>query len=100
MAASARDHGHRSQRIARIRGRHDIEASRVAQPNSNRFKVRRIIGRGDLWVTEFILTYDGLPSYSVSVMEFPDGKVARETQYVGDPFEPDPSRACRVEQMK
>ena len=35
----------------------------------------RIIGAGDLWVTEFILTYDGQPSYSVSVMEFLDGKV-------------------------
>lgn len=83
----------------RIRGRHDIQASRVAQPNSKRFKVRRIIGRGDLWVTEFILSYDGLPSYSVSVMEFQDGKVARETQYFGDPFEPGPSRAHLVEQM-
>ena len=26
-------------------------------------------------------------------MEFRDGKVARETQYFGDPFEPGPSRA-------
>ncbi len=64
----------------RIRGRHDIQASRVAQPESKRFTVRRIIGRGDLWITEFILTYDGRPSYSVSVMEFLDGKVVRETQ--------------------
>ena len=66
----------------RIRGRHNIQASRAAQPSSKRFKVRRIVGSGDLWVTEFILTYDGLPSYSVSVMEFLDGKVAHETQYV------------------
>jgi hypothetical protein len=29
----------------------------------------------------------------VSIMEFRDGKVARETQYLGDPFEPGPSRA-------
>ena len=66
----------------RIRGRHDIQASRVAQPESKRFTVRRIVGRGDLWISEFILTYDGRPSYSVSVMEFLDGKVAHETQYV------------------
>src|ERR1700704_4784858 len=77
----------------RIRGRHNIQASRTAQPNSKRFTVRRIVGRGDLWVTEFILAYDGQPSYSVSVMELLDGKVARETQYFGDPFEPGPSRA-------
>jgi hypothetical protein len=83
----------------RIRGRRDIQASRAAQPNSKRFKVRRILGAGDLWVTEFILAYDGRPSYSVSVMEFLDGKVARETQYFGDPFEPAPSRAHLVERM-
>ena len=47
----------------RIRGRHNIQASRTAQPESKRFTVRRIVGTGDLWVTEFILTYDGRPSY-------------------------------------
>ena len=84
----------------RIRGRQNIQASRAAQPNSKRFEVRRIVGTGDLWVTEFILTYDGRPSYSVSVMEFTDGKVARETQYFADPFEPGPSRAHWVEHME
>jgi choline dehydrogenase-like flavoprotein len=83
----------------RIRGRHNIQASRAAQPNSKRFRVRRIVGTGDLWVTEFVLTYDGQPSYSVSVMEFLDGRMARETQYFGDPFEPGPSRAHLVERM-
>ena len=83
----------------RIRGRRNIQASRAAQPNAKRFKVRRIVGSGDVWVTEFILTYDGKPSYSVSVMEFLDGEVARETQYFADPFEPGPSRAAWVERM-
>jgi SnoaL-like domain len=83
----------------RIRSRHNIQASRAAQPNTKRFSVRRIVGSGDLWVTEFILSYDGRPSYSVSVMEFLDGKVARETQYFGDPFDPGPSRAQWVERM-
>jgi hypothetical protein len=82
-----------------ISGRHNIQASRVAQPSAKRFTVRRIIGKDDLWVTEFILAYDGQPSYSVSIMEFLDGKVARETQYFGDPFEPGPSRAQWVERM-
>ena len=81
----------------RIRGRHNIQASRVAQPNAKRFTVRRIVGAGDLWVTEFILAYDGRPSYTVSIMEFLDGKVAHETQYFADPFEPGPSRAQWVE---
>jgi hypothetical protein len=83
-----------------IRGRHNIQASRSAQPNKKRFTVRRILGAGDLWITEFILTYDGQPSYTVSIMEFRDGKVARETQYFGDPFEPGPSRAQWVERMR
>jgi len=83
----------------RIRGRRNIQASRTAQPNSKRFTVRRIIGAGELWVTEFILTYDSQPSYTVSIMEFVDGKVARETQYFGDPFAPGPSRAQWVERM-
>jgi SnoaL-like domain len=83
----------------RIRGRRNIQASRTAQPESKRFTVHRITGTGDLWVTEFILTYDGRPSFSVSIMEFLDGQVARETQYFGDPFEPGPSRAQWVERM-
>ena len=83
----------------RIRGRRNIQASRAAQPNQKRFTVRRIVGAAQLWVTEFILTYDGQSSYTVSIMEFEDGKVARETQYFGDPFEPGPSRAQWVERM-
>ena len=83
----------------RIRGRHHIQASRFAQPNQKRFTVRRIVGAGDLWVTEFVLSYDGKPSYTVSVMEFREGKVARETQYFADAFEPGPSRAQWVERM-
>jgi hypothetical protein len=83
----------------RIRGRQNIQASRLAQPNAKRFTVRRIVGQGNLWVTEFVLAYDGRPSYSVSIMEFLDGKVARETQYFADSFEPGPSRAHLVEKM-
>jgi hypothetical protein len=84
----------------RIRGRRNIQASRCAQPNKKRFAVRRILGTGDLWITEFILSYDGRPSHAVSIMEFEQGKVARETQYFGDPFEPGPSRAQWVEQIR
>jgi len=81
----------------RIRGRRNIQESRRAQPNTKRFTVRRIVGSGNLWVTEFILSYDGAPSYTVSIMEFRDGQVASETQYFADPFDPAPSRAQIVE---
>jgi hypothetical protein len=83
----------------RIRGRANIKASRAAQPNQKRFAVRRIIGAGALWVTEYVLTYDGVPSYTVSIMEFVEGRVARETQYFADAFSPGPSRAQWVERM-
>ncbi len=83
----------------RIRGRRNIQESRRLQPNTKHFTVRRIVGSGDLWVTEFVLSYDGAPSYTVSIMEFRDGKVAHETQYFADPFEPGPSRAHLVERM-
>jgi ketosteroid isomerase-like protein len=84
----------------RIRGRRNIQESRFAQPNKKRFEIRRMIGSGDLWVTEFVLSYDGKPSYTVSVMEFRDGLVAHETQYFADPFEPGASRAHLVERMR
>jgi ketosteroid isomerase-like protein len=83
----------------RTRGRRNIQAQRSSQPNKKRFSVRRIIGSGDLWVTEFVLTYDGKPSYTVSIMEFRGEKVARETQYFADPFVAPASRAGLVERM-
>jgi hypothetical protein len=84
----------------RLRGRQSIQLSRAAQPNRKRFTVTRIVGCGGLWVTELVLTYDGRPSYTVSIMEFVDGQVSRETQYFSDPFEPGPSRAQWVEAMR
>jgi hypothetical protein len=81
----------------RIRGRANIRESRCLQPNRKRFAIRRIIGGGDLWITEYVLTYDDVPSYVVSIMEFRDGLVAAETQYFGDRFAPGPSRAHLVE---
>ena len=83
----------------RTRGRSNIQKQRASQPSNKRFTVRRIIGGGDLWVTEYILTYDSKPSYTVSIMEFKGDKVARETQYFADPFVAPASRARWVERM-
>lgn len=58
----------------RIRGSQNIRASRIAQPDAKRFTVRRIPGTGDIWLTEFVLTFDGRPSCSVSIMEFLGGR--------------------------
>jgi hypothetical protein len=83
----------------RTRGRSNIQNQRASQPNKKRFSIRRIVGSGELWVTEFILTYDAKPSYTVSIMEFKGDKVARETQYFADPFVAPAFRAKWVERM-
>jgi len=84
----------------RIRGRDNIRQSRYLQPSRKRFTVRRIVGEGRLWVTEFVLTYDGIPSYAVSIMEFDGARVAHETQYFAERFEPAPSRSHLVERTR
>ena len=83
----------------RTSGRSNIINQRAGQPNKKRFSIRRIVGSGELWVTEFILTYDDKPSYTVSIMEFKGDKVARETQYFADPFAAPAFRAQWVERM-
>jgi hypothetical protein len=83
----------------RFRGRAAISAQRGGHPASRHFRVLRISGSGDLWVSECLITYDGVPSYSVSVMEFAGGLVTHETQYFGDPFEAPASRAALAEPM-
>jgi hypothetical protein len=70
----------------RFRGRDTISAQRGAHPADRHFTVLRITGGDDFWVSECIITYDGAPSYSVSIMEFANGHVIHETQYFADPF--------------
>jgi hypothetical protein len=73
----------------RILGRNNLQALRSHHPGKpSGFKVRRIVGKGNLWVTEYIITYQGKPAFTVSIMEFNDnGKVVHETQYFADPFD-------------
>jgi ketosteroid isomerase-like protein len=83
----------------RFRGRHNIQNQRASQPSKKRFAVQRIIGGGDLWVSELIITYDGKPSCTLSIMEFAGDKVSRETQYFADPFPAPAFRAQWIERM-
>ena len=85
----------------RILGRSNLQALRSHHPGKpSGFKVRRIVGKGDLWITEYIITYQGRPAYTVSMMEFrDDGKVVHETQYFADPFEAPAWRKQWVQQM-
>lgn len=81
----------------RFRGRSTIQAQRGGHPAERHFTVVRIQGAGDLWVSECVITYDGAPTTTVSIMEFADGFVAHETQYFADPFPAPPSRASLAE---
>jgi hypothetical protein len=83
----------------RIRGRTNIRITRELQANKKRFTIQRIIGSGNLWITQYILAYDAKPSYTVSIMEFGGDEVIRETRYFSDPFEPAASRAPYVERL-
>jgi hypothetical protein len=83
----------------RFRGRSTIAAQRGGHPAERHFTVLRITGEGGLWVSECIITYDGVPTHSVSIMEFDDGLVSHETQYFADPFEAPASRAALAERM-
>jgi SnoaL-like protein len=71
----------------RILGRNNLQALRSHHPGKpSGFQVKRILGSGDLWITEYTITYQGRLSHTVSIMEFRNGKVVRETQYFADPF--------------
>ena len=72
----------------RIFGRKKLQALRSHHPGKpSGFEVKRILGRGDIWITEYTITYQGKHAYTVSIMEFRGGKVVHETQYYADPFE-------------
>jgi hypothetical protein len=83
----------------RFRGRAAISAQRGGHPADRHFTVQRITGRGNLWVSECVITYDGVPSHSVSIMEFAGEHVVHETQYFADPFPAPASRAALAEPM-
>ena len=77
----------------RFIGRSAIQAQRGAHPAERHFRVRRIQGGGPLWISECVITYDGVPTYSVSLMTLANGLVSHETQYFADPFDAPADRA-------
>ncbi|MDR3467367.1 MAG: nuclear transport factor 2 family protein [Xanthobacteraceae bacterium] len=70
-----------------IVGRDNIKASRAAGPPRCIVKAKTVIGQDDLWVTEYTLSQDGKLAFAVSIMEFRDRKVSRETFYFADPLQ-------------
>jgi hypothetical protein len=73
----------------RIVGRVTLQALRAHHPDKpSGFEVKRIVGTGSLWVTEYIIAYKQQSSIVVSIMEFCGGKVVHETQYFSEAFDP------------
>jgi hypothetical protein len=85
----------------RIMGRANLQALRSHHPGKpSGFNVRRMLGKDDLWITEYMITYQGQQAFTVSIMEFSNGKVVHETQYFADAFEAPAWRKQWVEQIK
>lgn len=61
--------------------------------------IRRVTGGGDTFVVELDYDYAGKPVKGVTIFEMRDGRIARETDYFADPFEPPEWRAQWVEPM-
>jgi hypothetical protein len=81
----------------RVLGSHNLRALREQFPAAPTLSIRRIFGTGNLWITESVITYEGRIVHYLSIMEFREGKVFRETQYITDPFEAPAWREAYVE---
>ena len=55
----------------RISGKHSIYELRAHYPANVTFKILRVRGEGNLWITQLVITYDGgRPVNGVNIMEF------------------------------
>ena len=90
----------RPQSGERIKGKAKIRDLHVNYPAKVHFVTRRVVGEGDLAVWEGTISYnDGAPMNRVAILEFQDGKIARETDYFGDAFPAPEWRAKYAERM-
>ena len=72
----------------RFEGKENFIAWRRIYPATLRFEIRRIRRRGDFWVAENSISYDGGPwNHACSILEFRGGKIARETIYITQAWE-------------
>jgi SnoaL-like domain len=63
------------------------------------YELRRITGGPDTFTVEAIGDYSGKKVYLTSIVEFRDGKIARQTDYFADPFDAPSWRADWVQRM-
>ena len=71
----------------RFEGVANIREWRSRYPGSVNYDIGRIRGADDIWVAEMTVRYDNCePRYGVELLEIRNGKIVRETVYVGEPF--------------
>ena len=83
----------------RIRGPANAIAINRNYPGLPNATIQRITADGDLVVTEVILDYQGQLYHGVSILEFRDGRIARQTDDFAEPFAAPAWRAQWVERM-
>jgi hypothetical protein len=78
----------------RFEGVENFREWRSNYPAKTTFEFREVRGREDVWVAELSVKYDDGPgSFGVSVLELRGDKIARESIYVTEGFEPPEWRA-------
>jgi ketosteroid isomerase-like protein len=83
-----------------VGSRNAIAVNRNFPGGLPRMRFRRTTSRGDVVVMEAELAYaDGSLFHGVSILELRDGKIARETDYFAEPFDPPQWRSQWVERM-
>ena len=72
----------------RFAGVENFSQWRSSYPASTSFEIGEVRGGDDLWVVELVIRYDGgPPNHGVSILQFREGKIARETIYVCEGWE-------------
>lgn len=78
----------------RFVGIENLRGWRNDYPADTAVEFREIRGRDDLWVAEISISYGGgPPNFGVSILEFRGEKIARESIYVAEGWEPPEWRA-------
>jgi SnoaL-like protein len=72
----------------RFEGVESFREWRSQYPAETSFEIGEVRGEGEVWVMELTVSYDGGPkNFGVSILEFRDSGIARETIYVAEGFE-------------
>ena len=78
----------------RFVGVENLREWRSSYPATTAIEFREIRGRDDLWIAEISIRYeDGPWNFGVSILELREDKIARESIYVTEAWEPPEWRA-------